>query len=112
LLKPCLDNGFSREQKVRAYLLLTQSYLILDDPISAENSYLQLLKADPEYVANPARDPVDVYYLSKRFTTTPLFTPNFQMGINTSLPRTIYSLNTSSTQTQRTEDKYLNWVTR
>src|SRR5690348_8801996 len=73
LLKPCLDNGFSKEQKVRAYLLLTQSYLVLNDPIAAENSYLQLLKADPEFVANPVRDPVDVYYLSKKFTTTPLF---------------------------------------
>ncbi|MGC4021638.1 MAG: hypothetical protein QM734_06700 [Cyclobacteriaceae bacterium] len=96
LLKPCLDNGFSKEQKVRAYLLLTQAYLIIDDPIAAENSYLQLLTADPEFVANPKRDPVDVYYLSKKFTTTPVFTPSFQTGINTSFVRTIYSLNTSS----------------
>ncbi|GHN01321.1 hypothetical protein WSM22_28100 [Cytophagales bacterium WSM2-2] len=107
LLKPCLDKGFSQEQKVRAYLLLTQAYLILDDPIAAETSYLQLLKADPEYVANPARDPVDVYYLSKRFITTPVFTPNFLLGVNTSLPRPIFSLNTSSTQTQRTEENVL-----
>ena len=35
LLKQCLDNGFSKEQKVRAYLLLTQAYLVLDDPIAA-----------------------------------------------------------------------------
>src|ERR1051325_7143028 len=82
ILKPCLDKGFSKEQKVRAYLLLTQSYLILNDPIAAENSYLQLLVADPEYVANPVRDPVDVYYLSKKFTTTPVFTPSFFGGAN------------------------------
>lgn len=71
LLKPCLDQGFSSEQKVRAYLLLTQAYLILDDPIAADDSYLKLLKADPEYVANPARDPIDVYYLSRKFISTP-----------------------------------------
>lgn len=99
ILKPCLDNGFSKEQKVRAYLLLTQSYLILNDPISAENSYLQLLTADPEYVANPARDPVDVYYLSKKFTTTPVFTPSFRVGVNISNPRTIYSINTNASPT-------------
>jgi outer membrane protein W len=96
ILKSCLDKGFSTEQKVRAYLLLTQAYLILDDPASAENSYLQLLKADPEYVAKPSRDPIDVYYLSKKFTSTAIFTPHFHAGANTSLPRTIYNLNTSS----------------
>ncbi len=100
ILKPCLDNGFSQEQKVRAYLLLTQAYLILDDPKSAENSYLQLLKADPEYIANPVRDPVDVYYLSKKFTSTPIFTPHARLGFNTSLPRSIYNINTSSVPDQ------------
>jgi outer membrane protein W len=98
ILKPCLDNGFSKEQKVRAYLLLTQSYLVLNDPIAAESSYLLLLKADPEYVANPSRDPIDVYYLSKKFITTPVFTPYFRAGLNTSLPRNIYAVNTSSSQ--------------
>ncbi|HTH55083.1 MAG TPA: porin family protein [Cyclobacteriaceae bacterium] len=100
ILKPCLDNGFSKEQKVRAYLLLTQSYLILNDPIAAENSYLKLLEADPEYVANPTRDPVDVYYLSKKFTTTPVFTPSFFGGANVTFPRILYSTNTSATPTQ------------
>ena len=94
LLKPCLDNGnFSGEQKVRAYLLLTQTYLILDDPIAADDSYLKLLRADPEYVANPSRDPIDVYYLSKKFTSTPIFTPHLRIGLNTSLARTIYQNN-------------------
>lgn len=96
LLKPCLDNGFSKEQKIKAYILLTQSYLVLNDPVSADNSYLLLLKTDPEYVANPARDPIDVYYLSKKFITTPLFTPYFRAGFNTTLPRTIYTVKTSS----------------
>jgi Outer membrane protein beta-barrel domain len=95
MLKPCLETGFTNEQKVRAYLILTQSYLILDDPIAAEDSYLKLLKADPEYVANPARDPIDVYYLSKKFTSTPIFTPHFRIGLNTSRPRDIHLINTS-----------------
>src|SRR6266699_3655126 len=60
ILKGCLEKGFSKEQKIRAYLLLTQAYLVLDNPAAAENSYLQLLKADPEFVANPSRDPIDV----------------------------------------------------
>ncbi|MBL7859817.1 MAG: PorT family protein [Cyclobacteriaceae bacterium] len=95
LLKPCLDQGFSSEQKVRAYLLLTQAYLILDDPIAADDSYLKLLRADPEYVANPARDPIDVYYLSRKFISTPVFTPHLRAGFNTSLVRTIHDVSTS-----------------
>jgi len=94
LLKPCLDKGnFSSEQRVRAYLLLTQAYLILDDPIAADDSYLRLLSADPEYVANPSRDPIDVYYLSKKFTSTPIFTPHLRIGLNTSLARPIHETN-------------------
>jgi len=97
MLKSCLDGGFSNEQKVRAYLILTQTYLILDDPIAADDSYLKLLKADPEYVANPARDPIDVYYLSKKFTTTPVFTPHIRIGFNVSQSRVIEEINTSGT---------------
>ena len=97
MLKSCLDGGFSNEQKVRAYLILTQTYLILGDPIAADDSYLKLLSADPEYVANPARDPIDVYYLSKKFTTTPIFTPHIRLGLNTSRPRGIQEITTSGT---------------
>ncbi len=95
ILKPCLEKGFTKEQRVRAYLLLTQAYLVLDDPISAEDSYLKLLKADPEYIANPSHDPIDVYYLSKKFTTTPIFTPHFHAGGNISVPRIIHSVSTN-----------------
>lgn len=44
LLKSCLDGGFTNEQKVRAYLILTQTYLILDNPKAADDSYLKLLR--------------------------------------------------------------------
>ena len=93
LLKPCLEgNSFTNEQLVRAYLLLCQSYLINDDPISAEDSYLKLLKADPEYVATNEKDPVDVVYLSKKFTTTPIFTPHFKIGPNFSTQSLIHEI--------------------
>ena len=103
LLKSCLERGFTNEQKVRAYLILTQAYLILDDPKAADDSYLKLLRADPEYVANPARDPIDVYYLSKKFTSTPVFTPHLRIGLNTSRPRHIQEITTSGTPLDRRE---------
>lgn len=94
MLKECLDRGFTDEQKFQAYYLLAQVYLILDDPIAAEDSYLKLLKADPEFVATPESDPIDLVYLSKKFTATPIFTPHFIFGGNVSLARTIHENNT------------------
>ena len=98
LLQNCIDKGnFSNEQKVRAYLLLAQAYLILDDPIAADDSYLKLLQADPEFEASISQHPIDIYYLSKKFIATPVFTPHLRIGFNTSLSRTIYPTNTSGT---------------
>lgn len=94
LLKECLERGFTEEQSVQAYYLLAQTYLILDDPIAAEDSYLKLLKADPEFVATPENDPIDLVYLSKKFTATPIFTPHFMVGGNVSVVRTIHEINT------------------
>ena len=84
ILQKCLDGGFSKEQKVRAYILLCQVYLINDNPAEAEASYLKLLRADPEYIATPEADPIDVVFLSKKFTSRPVFTPHFKVGMNTS----------------------------
>lgn len=99
ILKPCIEGSFTNEQRVRAYLLLTQAYLIIDDPIAAEDSYLKLLKANPEYIATPEKDPIDVVYLSQKFTTTPIFTPHLRIGVNTSFVRTIYEINPESDNT-------------
>jgi hypothetical protein len=90
ILKPCIDSkGFSNEQLVRAYQLLTQTYVILEDPIGAEQSYLNLLRANPEYVSTPERDPIDVVYLSKKFTATPIFSWYANAGGNITIPRII-----------------------
>lgn len=99
ILKPCIEGSFTSEQRVRAYLLLTQAYLIIDDPIAAEDSYLKLLRANPEYIATPEKDPIDVVYLSQKFTTTPIFTPHLRIGVNTSFVRTIYEINPESDNT-------------
>jgi hypothetical protein len=89
ILKPCIEHGFTKEQRQRAYLLLTQTYLLTDDPIGAEDSYLRLLKANPEFTTDVARDPVDVVYLSKKFTSAPIFSLLAKIGPNISIPRII-----------------------
>jgi opacity protein-like surface antigen len=95
ILSGCLEGGkLSKDQLVAAYLILCQTYLIIDDPIAASDSYLKLLKADPEFVPNETDHPIDIVYLSKQYTATPIFTPHFRLGINTSFYRLIHSIST------------------
>jgi Outer membrane protein beta-barrel domain len=96
LLKGCLEGGFASGQKFRAYYLLAQAYLILDDPIAAEDSYLKLLTIDPEFKPNEKTDPIDLVYLSRKFTSRPRLTPHYRMGANVSFPRSIYDISTYS----------------
>lgn len=97
-LKPCLDNGFNKSQKIQAYWLLTRTYLLIDDPISAEDSYLKLLRLDPEYNIDEENDPVDVVYLSKKFTTTPIFVVFGKIGTNFSNISEIHNFGTDNTE--------------
>ncbi len=106
MLKPCIDKGFSNEQRQRAFLLLTQTYLLLQDPISAEDSYLKVLRANPEYETNPDVDPIDVVYLSKKFTAAPIFSLHFRVGGNTSVARVISSLHTYTGPDVTPDDTY------
>lgn len=96
MLKPCIDKGFTREQRQRAYLLLTQTYLLLEDPTAAEESYLQILEANPEFETNPATDPIEVVYLSKKFTAAPIFSIYVGGGGNSSIVRVIHDVQPSS----------------
>lgn len=96
MLANCIRDGFTREQRQRAYLLLTQVYLLLDDPLAAENSYLQVLDANPEFATDPAVDPIDVVYLSKKFTASPIFSVYGRMGTNVSINRVIHEILPSS----------------
>lgn len=98
-LKKCLEGGFTSEQRFRAYYILTQTYLVLDDPIAAEDTYLKLLKVDPEFRASEARDPIDLYYLSKKFTSRPRFTRHYRLGLNASFPSTLANVSTYSGNT-------------
>ena len=98
VLEPCLDK-FSVEQRQRAYLLLTQTYLLLDDPIGAKQSYLSLLKANPEFLTDTALHAIDVIYLSRKFTATSIFSWFAKAGTNVSIVRPIHVRSTIGEQT-------------
>lgn len=94
ILNDCM-NSFSRDQKQRAFLLLTQTYLLLDDPIGAQRSYLEILWANPEFVPDEQLHAIDIVYLSKRFTATPRFSWFVGAGSNVSPVRKILEIGTS-----------------
>lgn len=97
ILQDCLDkNKYSNEEKVRVYMLLAQVYLLTDSPAEADEAYLQLLRSNPEFIPSDS-DPVDIIYLSKKFTTRPVFTPHLKLGGNLSSQSVIYPQNTIST---------------
>lgn len=89
ILSGCLQKNQNKEWRQRAFLLLSETYLLLEDPFNAENSYLEVLRADPEFVTDEKRDPIDLVYLSSKFTTTPIFTLFAKAGANVSFIHTI-----------------------
>lgn len=94
ILNDCMKS-FSRDQKQRAYLLLTQTYLLLDDPIGAQQSYLEILWANPEFIPDEQLHAIDIVYLSKRFTATPRFSWFVGAGSNVSPVRVILKNHTA-----------------
>lgn len=96
ILEECLKKNQNREWAQRAYLLLAGTYLLLGNPEMADQSYLNVLKANPEYITDESRDPIDLVYLSKKFTAEPIFSLNAKVGLNTSFMRVIHDVDISS----------------
>lgn len=101
ILGKCLEKNQNREWRQRAFLLLSETYLLLEDPFGAEKSYLEVLRANPEFIADEKRDPIDLVYLSSKFTATPIFTLFAHTGSNISIIRTILDRDPSGTPQQR-----------
>ena len=94
VLNNCL-NKLSREDKVEAYKLLSIAYLYMDDPFGAEASFLTLLKEDPEFRVSES-DPIELYYLSQQYITTPIISLNVKVGGNISSVSVIHSNSTEA----------------
>ena len=104
ILQECLQGNQNREWEQRAYLLLAETYLLLDDPAKADESYLKVLQANPEFLTDESRDPIDLVYLSKKFTATPIYSLYGKVGLNASFIRVIHDVQISPVGTIR--EKY------
>lgn len=86
VLQECLERGFSREQRIQAYHLLTMAYLYMDEHALAEESYLKLLQLDPEFDVENDNEHIEIVYLNNKYKTTPIFTLTAQAGVNATIP--------------------------
>ena len=89
LMKGCLSDrnkdGFSKQEKVTAYKLLTMAFLYLEEPEKADSSMLMLLKTEPFFEPNKEVDPEEFIGLYKTFRTKPIFTIGVKVGPNISM---------------------------
>jgi hypothetical protein len=88
MLAPCMENGFTRNQKIEAYKLIILSYLFDDNQFEAEKTMVEFLSKFPEYEIMP-NDPVEFVYLFESYRTTSIFSFGFTAGFNLSDPRII-----------------------
>ena len=78
----CFANGFTKEEKIQAYKLLSITHTYLEEDDLADESVLGLLKFDPEYLVNPDLDPTEFIKLYQKFRTEPIFLVGLKFGTN------------------------------
>ena len=105
IIQSCLSDGFSREEKVRAYRLLTLTYLYLNYYQEADSAYLNLLRLSPEYQTNSELDPMEIINHHEKFTTKPIYYLTMgKLGFNFSYSNIL--LDYSLSQSFNDSDKY------
>jgi hypothetical protein len=88
MLAPCMEEGFTRPQKIEAYKLIILSYLFDDNQFEAEKTMVEFLKKYPEYEIMP-NDPIEFVYLFESYRTTSVFSFGITAGFNLTDPRII-----------------------
>jgi hypothetical protein len=99
ILNACLTDGFSREEKVQAYYLLTLTHLYLNETINAEHSLLDFLRLNPEYQIKEDVDPMEFINLYKQFRTWPVYLIGIKPGGNFTFVHPVRYFSTDNLQT-------------
>lgn len=85
MIQPCLNSGFTKEEKVNAYKLLIQTHLFNDDRKTADEVMYAFLKDFPEYVIT-STDPKEFVNLYRTYHTDPILKIEASVGANYSIP--------------------------
>jgi hypothetical protein len=92
LLEGCLRNGFSTQEKVEAYKLLTLAYIYLEEPTKADDAMLAILNTDHYFEVNHSTDPAEFIALYKTFRTKPIYRIGGKIGAVAAMPNVVEAL--------------------
>lgn len=91
------ENGYTREEKIRALKLITKVYIFMDNESKSDESMIKLLRADKEHNLDPKVDPAELYDLYRKFRSQPIFRIGLRVGVNKSYPNIINTFGTGNT---------------
>jgi hypothetical protein len=86
ILSSCLVSGFTKEEKVAAYKLLTQAYIYLEEPKKADETMLKLLQTDHYFTINKDVDPAEFVALYNTFRTREIYRVGAKLGVSATQP--------------------------
>src|SRR5258708_31575516 len=83
------NGGFTKQQRVEAYQLLTVAYIYLEEPEKADETMLSLLRTDPYFKPNKDVDPAEFIALYKTFRTQPIYRLGVKFNLNSTQPNVL-----------------------
>jgi len=95
-LQPCIENGFTKEEKLQAYKLIIQCYLFDNNTAEAEKAMLNFLKKNPEYEVMPT-DQAEFTHLFETYRSVPIASIGILGFTNFSSPQQLLVLDPSQT---------------
>ncbi len=104
ILSPCVEKNLNSDDTWRGYRLMAISYLLLDNPDSADISMRRMLARNPLYIPNPAIDPEEFIKALNEYEYYPKISLGAQVGFIDPLVK-LLSANTV-TQTYSTQSDY------
>jgi len=83
LLQPCIQRGFTQEERLQAFKLIILCEIYDDDQVNAHAEMLSFLKRYPEYELSPT-DPVEFRFIFEQYRTRPILDLGLFVGGNMS----------------------------
>ncbi len=97
-LEECLKDGFTKSQKTEAYQLLVLTYQFDNKPEQAQDTYIDLLKHDPEFTLNAENTPSELMRLYNTFHAPPIYSVGILAGVNYAFGQRTQSFNLSDSE--------------
>ncbi len=89
ILSNCLLGGFTTEEKVEAYKLLTLTYIYMEEPQKADDAMRTVLETDHFFQINPEIDPAEFVALYNTFRTEPAYSLGIKFGPSFVIPSVV-----------------------